>query len=188
MSRASLPELQAGWLNDWLLPALLYAIFGVLLWLFPRDVVSRLYDRSGWTRRDYLMRLLSAPVALTYFVLLIFLPLRLGERPFYIGMLIYAVGLVALIVALLQYRAAPPDKPATHGIYRFSRNPQAVGLLLSFIGAAVAVGSWLLVGVVLLMGVLMHTRILAEERACLAQYPDAYPAYRQQAPRYFWRV
>jgi hypothetical protein len=42
-----LPELQSGWLNGWLLLVILYGTFGILLLIFPRQVVSRLYDRTG---------------------------------------------------------------------------------------------------------------------------------------------
>lgn len=180
-----LPEMKLGWLNGWLLLALLYGVFGVLLWLFPRSVVRRLYDRSGWTRRDYAMRLLALPLALTYFGLMIFLPLQIGEPAFVVGLLVYTLGLTGFVTALLTYRQTPLDKPVSGGLYRFSRNPQALTLLISFLGAGIAVGSWLVVAIVASMALLMHTRILAEERACLAQYGEAYRDYMEQVPRYF---
>jgi protein-S-isoprenylcysteine O-methyltransferase Ste14 len=77
------------------------------------------------------------------------------------------------------------DQPVTRGVYRFSRNPQMVSLILAFMGTAVAVGSWLMVLLVLLMGLGAHTRVLAEERACLMQYGAGYQAYMNVASRYF---
>jgi protein-S-isoprenylcysteine O-methyltransferase Ste14 len=77
------------------------------------------------------------------------------------------------------------DQPVTRGVYRFSRNPQNVGLVLAFIGTAVAVGSWLMVLLGILLGIGAHSRILAEERACLMQYGTAYQTYMDTVPRYF---
>ncbi len=180
-----LPELQPGWLNGWLLLAILYGLFGVLLLIFPKEVVRRLYDRSGWTRQDYIRRAIGVPIALAVIGLYIFLPLKVGSFPFWIGLAIYLVALVIFNVALINYRNTPLDEPVTRGVYRFSRNPQMVGLILAFMGTAVAVGSWLLVLLVILMGIGAHSRIRAEERACLMQYGSSYQTYMDSVPRYF---
>lgn len=42
-----LPALKIGWLNGWLPLVLIYGLIGSLLIIFPSQVVSRLYDRSG---------------------------------------------------------------------------------------------------------------------------------------------
>jgi protein-S-isoprenylcysteine O-methyltransferase Ste14 len=180
-----LPPFEVGWLNGWFLLAILYGIFGLLLLLFPRPVVSRLYDRTGWTRTDYLRRVIGLPIILSYFALIILLPLRESGPALVAGLLVYGVGLAGFIIALLNYRNTPLDRPVTDGLYHISRNPQVVGLLIAFLGAALATGSWLAVALVILMAPLMHTRILAEERACLGQYGDAFRAYMEQTPRYF---
>jgi hypothetical protein len=44
-----IPTLEFGWLNGWILLALEFLIQGSLLLIFPKDVVARLFDRSGWT-------------------------------------------------------------------------------------------------------------------------------------------
>lgn len=179
------PELQLGWLNGWLLLAIFYGVFGLLLIIFPAGVVKRLYDRSGWTRQDYIRRAIGAPVALAIIGLFVFLPLQLGTFPFWIGLAIYVVALVIFNVALINYHNTPLDRPVTQGLYRYSRNPQTVGLLLAFVGTAVAVGAWLLVLLVAVMSLSVNTRILAEERACLTQYGESYREYMARVPRYF---
>lgn len=179
------PELQLGWLNGWLLLAIFYGVFGLLLIIFPAEVVKRLYDRSGWIRQDYIRRAIGAPVALAIIGLFVFLPLQLGTFPFWIGLAIYVVALVIFNVALINYRNTPLDRPVTQGLYRYSRNPQTVGLLLAFVGTAVAVGAWLLVLLVAVMSLSVNTRILAEERACLTQYGESYREYMARVPRYF---
>lgn len=45
-----IPVLELGWLNGWILICLIYVTYGILLLTFPKDVVTRLYDRSGRTK------------------------------------------------------------------------------------------------------------------------------------------
>ena len=180
-----LPQLKIGWLNGWLLLFILYAGFGVLLLVFPRAVVKRLYERNGRTRAYYVRRALGVPIVLGAIGLFVLLPLKLGAWPFWVGLGIYLLGLGVFNAALINYRNTPLDRPVTEGVYRYSRNPQLMGMLVVFMGTAVAVGSWLMVALAALMGFGVHTRILAEERACLAQYGDAYRAYMARVPRYF---
>jgi protein-S-isoprenylcysteine O-methyltransferase Ste14 len=180
-----LGQLQVGWLNGWLMLVILYALFGILMIVFPREVVKRLYDRTGWTRRDYVRRMFAVPIALSTIGLFVFLPLKTGIPAFWIGLAIYGTGLVVFNTALFNYRSTPLDQPVTRGIYRFSRNPQQIGLLLAFLGTSFAVGSWLLVGAMVLMGFSAHARVLAEERGCLKQYGDAHQEYMNRIPRYF---
>lgn len=48
------PALTTGWLNGWILLALLYLMFGALLPTFPKDLLAALYeyDRSGLSERQ----------------------------------------------------------------------------------------------------------------------------------------
>ena len=46
-----LPTLEIGWLNGWILICLLYLTYSIVPVIFPKDVVERLYDKSGRTKR-----------------------------------------------------------------------------------------------------------------------------------------
>jgi protein-S-isoprenylcysteine O-methyltransferase Ste14 len=179
------PELRLGLFNGWLPLVLFYIVFGILLVTFPRSVVSRLYERSGWDRRIKMMRAFGLIFTLSWFVLVTFTPLRIGKFVFVMGGFLYAVGLIGMIIALLNYRDTPLDRPVTRGLYRISRNPQQVTIFLSFLGISIAVGSWLATFLISIGIVLGHVRVLAEERACLAQYGVAYKGYMERVPRYF---
>lgn len=50
------PVLKVGLFNGWLLAAIFYLVFGILLLVFPKPVVARLYDRSGQPDRSALRR------------------------------------------------------------------------------------------------------------------------------------
>jgi len=179
------PEWRLGWLNGWIPLALLYAVFGFLLWRFPREVVSRLYDRSGWSRTETILTATTKVFAFIYIGLVIFTALKIGHAVFILGSVVYAVGLVGFVVALLNFASTSPDQPVTSGLYRISRNPQAITFSLAGLGVCLMVGS----GVALLawFGALFssHLRILAEENTCLRQYGDSYRGYMQRVPRYF---
>ena len=45
-----IPALEMGWLNGWIPLCLLCLVDGILFSAFPKDVVARLFDRSGWSR------------------------------------------------------------------------------------------------------------------------------------------
>lgn len=176
---------QIGLLNGWLLIALLYLSYGALLWSFPRDVVARLYDKSGRAKRQRYIIYTGGLLASIIFILSIFTPLQIGSDVFIPGMVLYGLGLTGFFVALFNFKATPHDRPATRGLYRISRNPQQVTFFITFIGVCVAMGSWLALLIQIISSLFLHTRILAEEKACLEQYGESYRKYMKNVPRYF---
>jgi hypothetical protein len=86
------PALEIGWLNGWVLICLLYFMYGVLLWAFPKDVVARLY-KSGRTERQKILIYIGSLLAFAYFALIIFTPLKIGSDVFIPGILLYALGM-----------------------------------------------------------------------------------------------
>lgn len=179
------PALELGLYNGWLPILSFYIIYGIILVIFPREVVSRLYERSGWTRGMKITRVFGVLLILSWFVIAILSPLKFDDVSFILGGLIYALGLICFVVALFNYKDTPLDRPVTKGLYKISRNPQHVTLFLSFLGISIAIGSWFATLLILIGIVLGHMRILTEERACLEQYGDSYKSYMEQVPRYF---
>ena len=179
-----IPKLGLGWLNGWIPLAIYAAVFGAVLWALPKDVVSKLYDRSGWTSQQRIVIRIGKVVALICTVLFVLVPLKLGHGIFWLGLIVFALGLAALVVALINFSQMSPGEPATKGLYRLSRNPQWVALVLLYLGASLAVGSWLHVLLVAILAALYHVRILAEERSCIQLYGESYRRYIKQVPRY----
>ena len=180
-----IPSLEIGWLNGWIPLCLLCVVEGLLLKTFPRDVVARLFDRSGWDKRQAVFMVIGKLFSLACLVLIIFTPLQIGSSVFFLGMILYTLGLVGLIVAILDFKNTPLDQPVTGGLYRISRHPQIVMLFVLFLGMCLAIGSWLALFMLMLSRLFQHFGILAEEKACLAQYGDSYRAYMKRVPRYF---
>ena len=179
------PALAIGLLNGWILICLFYVLYGLLLWAFPKNVVARLYDKSGRAKRNRVLIGIGSVLAFVYFGLIILTPLKIGSNGFVLGTIIYALGLAGFVVALFNFRHAPLDRPATGGLYRMSRNPQQLTFFVSFLGICIVIGSWLALLIQIISSLFLHSRILAEEEACLERYGDSYRDYMKRVPRYF---
>ena len=180
-----IPELKIGWLNGWLLIVVFYATYTIVLKIFPKDAVARLYDKSGRGKRHRILILVGSILAFAYFILIIFTPLKTGSVVFIPGLIIFVFGLTGFVIALFNFKNAPLDRPATNGLYRISRHPQQLMFFIAFIGICIAVGSWVALFVQLLSSIFLHVRVLAEEKACLEHYGELYQNYMKDVPRYF---
>ena len=179
-----IPTLEIGWLNGWVLLCVLYLTYGFLLWIFPKDVVTRLYDKSGRTKRHKILIYLGSGFAFVYFVLIIFTPLQIGSAVFFPGLVVYALGLSGFVTSLFNFKNASLDRPATEGLYRISRHPQQLMFFVSFLGICLAIDSWLILFLQIISSLFLHSRVLAEEKACLERYGDLYRDYMKRVPRY----
>lgn len=179
------PELKLGLLNGWLPLVFFYVVFGILLMSFPRSVVARLYDRSGWTRTQRILSVAGKLFILSWLLLAIFTPLIIDNAVFFLGAFFYVLGLIGFALALLNYKDTPLDQPVTRGFYRISRNPQQISILVAFFGISLAVGSWLAALLIAIGAAVAHVRVLAEEKSCLEQYGASYKSYMECVPRYF---
>ena len=127
----SFPKLALGWLNGWILLVVYGVVFGAVVKSFPKEVVDRLYDRSHWTLRQRRLTLVGKGLSFALFVLIALSPLRIGHPIFMVGLVVFAVGLIGVVVALFNFKATPPGQPATTGLYSVSRNPQWVMLMVT---------------------------------------------------------
>lgn len=75
-----IPSLKIGWLNGWILVCLLYLIYGILFFIFPKEVVTRLYDKSGRGKRKKVFIYIGSLLDVIYFILIIFTPLKIGTH------------------------------------------------------------------------------------------------------------
>ncbi|WP_431273086.1 methyltransferase family protein [Variovorax ureilyticus] len=73
----------------------------------------------------------------------------------------------------------------TNGIYRFTRNPMYLGLLLVLVGwAAFLCAPWGLVGPAVFVLYMNRFQIAPEERVLLSAFGEAYSAYRTRVRRW----
>lgn len=179
------PELKFGLLNGWIFLGLLGLADGICFLIFPKDVVRRLFDRSGWSQKQIVFTVIGKVCALGSLILIVFTPLKVGTPVFVVGALVTALGLIGLVVALLNFKATPFGQPVSQGLYCISRHPQIVMSTVVLLGACIAIGSWAAFIALAVARVLSHFGIVAEEEICLKQYGESYRAYMQRVPRYF---
>lgn len=178
-------NLEFGLFNGWILIVLFFVVYGIMLIFFPKNVVARLYDRSGQRKHQVLCRLFGVILVLSWFILVSLTPLKIGDVVFVIGISIYSLGLIGFLIALDNFKNTPVDQPVTSGLYRISRHPQQLTVSVSFLGISMAIGSWLAFSLMILGVIGAHNKILAEEEACLEQYGESYKNYMERIPRHF---
>lgn len=153
--------------------------------VFPKDVVSRLFDRSGWDEKQKIFTIVGKVFSLICLILIILTSLKVNTSIFIVGLMLYAIGIIGLVVAMLNYKDTPPDQPVTRGVYKISRHPQIVSLFIMLLGICIAIGSWPALFALILSKLFQHFGILAEEEVCLRRYGESYRAFMEQVPRYF---
>ncbi len=179
------PKLSIGLLNGWIFLVVFGIVFGGVVKSFPKDVIARLYDTSNWTPTQRTLTRVGKVFSVVITVLVALTPLNANTPVFWLGTVIFVLGLSGLVVALFNFRNTPANHPITQGLYKVSRNPQWVMLIVMFLGLCFVIGSWIAFLLFMVTVVCYHFRILGEERACLAQYGDTYRDYMRKIPRYF---
>jgi len=180
-----LPEVKFGFYNGWIPLAVFFLTFLLFLLTSPKEIVKKLYDRSGWSKKQIIILALFKIIILSFFILIIFMPLKFNTIYFYIGLPIYLIGYFCFFMALFNYRNTPVDQVVKKGIYKISRNPQAFFIFITFLGICFMLGNILYLLFIFFLFISLHVRILTEEKSCLSQYGDSYRDYMKRAPRYF---
>jgi protein-S-isoprenylcysteine O-methyltransferase Ste14 len=178
------PRLSLTWLNGWIPVLVFYGIFLIILKVFPKETVDRLYDDAGWTLEVARPARIGLPFALVALILILFTPLKVDQPIFWIGLALALVGEAGFLYSLHSFNVTPAGEPVTKGLYQISRNPQWVTFALVMIGFSFMVGSWTVLALLAVRIVMNHYRILGEERALAKQYGEPYQAYLESVPRY----
>jgi protein-S-isoprenylcysteine O-methyltransferase Ste14 len=118
------------------------------------------------------------------FVYAVFLPLQLSTIWLYSGLLIYLLGIIITAVAVLNFASTPKNSLVTKGLYKVTRNPVYVGMLLMQVSIAVACTSWLYLLLAVVLLILINAILSAEERYCLENFGDTYKKYMSRTPRW----
>jgi protein-S-isoprenylcysteine O-methyltransferase Ste14 len=137
------------------------------------------YDKTG-------QKVLSSSMILFLFAFIysVFLPLKIGSAWLYVGIAIYALGLVMFIVAIVNIATTPHGQPFTKGLYRYSRHPMTFWANLMHIGISISTASWVFVLFSIVYAILWHFLVINEEQGCLEKYGDAYREYLKTTPRW----
>ncbi|HSC79503.1 MAG TPA: isoprenylcysteine carboxylmethyltransferase family protein [Chitinolyticbacter sp.] len=81
---------------------------------------------------------------------------------------------------------APPQRLVVVGLYRYSRNPMYVSVLLIVLGWASCSGAWVLAAYAAALALAFHCRVVLGEEPWLARtHGDAWQHYAARVPRWF---
>ena len=180
------PALEIGLWNAWIL------VFHPLLFPFIMIAmftagIGEMWKKMGevqYENGEKRVFMISMVVMLLLLIYSVFLPLKLGTVWFSAGFAIYLVGLVLYLTAIVNIATTPLGQPWTKGIYRFSRHPMTFSISISWAGASIASGSWILLLLSVVVIVLQTAEATAEERGCLETYGDEYREYLNRTPRW----
>ena len=106
-----------------------------------------------------------------------------------IGVVFVIVGLASLFYGMLKLGLLPSvggrkDELECTGIYRISRNPQALACSFYILGFSILWPSWYALSWAVLYVVLIHVMIITEEEHLLRLYGASYEEYCDEVPRY----
>ena len=109
------------------------------------------------------------------------------------GAALAVAGFVMIVMGTRRFQAAgtniPPNLPTTalvvDGIYRRTRNPLYLGLILIYLGLGVAAGSFWAGGLIVPLLWVINTGVIAREEHYLERkFGDAYRAYKARVRRW----
>jgi len=178
-----IPALELGLWNAWIL------IIPILIISFSdmRATASRESGKAGdfqLTRKENrLMYAVFLPMVVSW-VYTVFLPLQLGTAWLYSGLIICLFGMVFTSVAIFNFATSPKEKVVTKGLYRFTRNPTYIGIILMQIGLGIACSSWLYLLLTVVLMIMFNAVLPSEERYCLYRFGDDYREYKNRTPRW----
>lgn len=177
---------EISWLNLWIL-TLVYFVTPYLISMGENG-------KTGWkrqlalppmskTERLFFMIIMLPTYALYLYT--IFVPITSNWVLLSAGLALFAIGLGLILKQTWDYAAAPPDRLITNGVYQISRHPGYFGAALVYLGLGLAGGSWLIVLFAAYFFVGYQWIATLEERFCMAQWPQAFAAYKHKTAKNF---
>lgn len=175
-------DLWSAWI--FMVPALLVTFLSVQM--MGRKGAPSKEVRYKCTKTTLLIASLSKLIFIPATLYSFFLPLKIGTPWFYIGLPITLIGLLGTLQVLIDWSNTPTGEPVTRGIYRYSRHPMYVTMVLLFLGVSIISASlvFLLFTIIAGVGVTRTYFVKLEEAIILGYYGYAYLEYMNRTPRW----
>jgi protein-S-isoprenylcysteine O-methyltransferase Ste14 len=170
--------------NAWIFMIWTIVLPIILSLIIKEKGVSKILRTSVPMKYEKTLNIISMGAVIFGFIYSIFLPLKLYEIWFYIGIFIFFFGFIFNLSILFTLRSAKPDKPFTKGPYKYSRHPGYVALFLIMSSICIMSLSWVFLLITVICSI--HLIIVApvEEKFCLNKYGKEYQDYINKTPRW----
>lgn len=179
-------QLSIGWINGWWFSALFMLTNISMIAYYPKHFKVRVLKQPDFAST---FQKLCSTISFVLFQgciwYAVFLPLQLNFSGFYMGIIIFVIGISGYIAAMANYATTPANQPVTKGIYKITRNPQQLMSIILWTGAGIALNSWLMITACILQLILSHQGFIAQEQTCLKKYGQPYQDYLKKTRRYF---
>jgi len=161
----------------------------------PVTVVALLYARWEYRKRGRLaffgVFLLCAMVFVPNLLLEYATRYEMPDTPLdYFGVVISIMGIAICLIGITHFRSVPKvfcvdaGKLTISGPYRWSRNPQYVGLFLFLLGFALNDWSLWCLAALLVAAINLHLLVLVEEEHLRRVFGEQYVEFCRKIPRY----
>jgi len=179
-----IPAFEIGLWNAWWF-MIIFPLQWLAIIIIPGHIAERTGDTKGiQTRQDRIVAFLINGLWLGTTLYSIFLPLRVGTPWLWTGLMLFVAGLVTLVLVTISIAGTPTEKPFTSGVYRFSRHPGYLSMILVYLGVSIAAVSWLFLLVTVVTFFLLLYQVKKEEAYCCVKFGDAYREYMLRTPRW----
>jgi protein-S-isoprenylcysteine O-methyltransferase Ste14 len=174
-----IPDFELGLWNGWILilPFLLIFLFGQL-------VNKEKFEDPSLSEKEKKFYYVYVLTLISSIIYPIFLPMKLGTVWFYVGIIIYLVGILFAVLAEYDFATASANELLTEGVYSVSRHPMYFGAFLIFMGVNLACASGIFLLTPMIFITVGNVFAVSEERFCLEKYGDAYREYMNRTPRW----
>ena len=116
----------------------------------------------------------------------LFVPIKADSILFYIGVVIYSVGIFCSVYAMWIFSKADLSNPVTKGIYKYTRHPMQIMYYLSWIGLGLISGTWIIIIYAIIFPLLAIPSLVAQELDCIDKYGAEYIEYLKRTPRFLF--
>ena len=168
---------------SWTLVPFLFIRF-VLLGLLDKKALSRAAFFSPTIGKEKIAYWFYQISNVLVFLYLFFLKIETTPPLFYIGLVIYSLGIIICVFSIFSFAKPAENGINTNGIYEISRNPMYIGYFVFFLGCVLLTRSSLLIIFSIVFQISAHWIILSEERWCIKEFGKEYISYMNKVRRY----
>lgn len=180
-----IPAFEIGIWNAWLF-MIIFPLQWLAAFVVPKHIVEKTGHPDGLKqdRKGKMMGRANETCWIGASLYSVFLPLNIGTAWFYAGLGAFIIGAVLLVLATLSVARTAVGEPFTGGVYRFSRHPMYLAMIIVYLGVSIAGASWLFLLITALTFFLQRFQMMREEGYCAEKFGRAYGEYMNKTPRW----